>query len=127
VYAIYLRVGHNTESRLITIVVLFAIGGTAMDLVANVFPDRGAWAAGVALGFLVKNVHSSIGPTSTQYHVGLILAVLVIGMIVTSEVYKLWHYPQVTEAYVTKDSVGLPFQKNLPEFLKNGIYRDSEQ
>lgn len=125
VYAIYLRIGHNIDSRYITATVLFAIFGTAIDLYKNVFPERGAWTAGAALSFLVKEVYKTLGSTSTEYHIGLGIAVVIGGMISISEMYKVYMYSEPLPKIIKPvPKRGLPYHANIAQFLQNEKYSD---
>jgi len=122
-YAIYLRVGGHIDQRFITTSIVFSISGTAIDLISNVFPERGAWAAGTALAFLVKEVNHKRGSQSIEYHIGLGIVLTISCMIFISEIYKIMlpHKTVITpQQTFTKQS--LPFHDNIAKLFKNGQY-----
>ena len=122
-YAIYIRVGESIDIQYITSAIIFAIGGTALDLISNIFPERGAWTAATALAFFVKRVYNILGSHSTEYRIGLGLCVTVICMILISEVYKLSVHTKVQTTSTTVNiQRQLPYYNNIAKLLNNGHY-----
>lgn len=87
-YAVYIRLGETIDARYTTLTILIAIGGVVLDFVANVFPERGAWAAAVALVLLVKESHAVSATTTRGNVVGIVLIAVVLLLLCSAEVRK---------------------------------------
>jgi len=78
IYSLYIKLDNKVDSWIITTTLLTCIGGTAFDLVINIYPERGCWATLLALIYMIIEVEKIYSTDSIIFILGCVLMVSIL-------------------------------------------------